>query len=192
MDNTVPRKEDRGIAGFCVLLFLILAIVWFSLGAVLITRHQKYHNVATGKLIGIHVEVERDSHGGRYFHLVEKYNIAEKEFNCSIANLYEGRTEAENDMARHVTEHAQRSLHYHGTTCMTVSDWTFHRIAAVSLFIMASVALSLIACCVPLAVHEYHMEASEHAPVGATNAERGEPVAVQMTELIGCSLSLHT
>jgi hypothetical protein len=54
---------------------------------------------------------------------------------------------------------------------------------------MASVALSLIACCVPLAVHEYHMEASEHAPIGATNAEQGRPVAVQMTELIGCSLT---
>jgi hypothetical protein len=183
MDNTFPRKDDKVFALQCVATLPIVAIVLFSLGAVQFTRHHQYRNVATGNQIGIHVDAGRDGFGKRYYHLVEKYHMPENGFNCSIANLYEGRAEAENDMARHVTGHAQLNLHFHGSNCITVSDWTTHRITAIAMFVIASVALALAACCLPTALHEPFMEAPERAGVDPANAERRRPAAVQMTEL---------
>jgi hypothetical protein len=174
MDEAVARRDGKGFACCCLMVLPVMAIVLFSLGAAQFTHHQQYRNVATGNLIGMHIDSGRDALGSRYFHLVEEYHIAEKDINCSVANHYDGRADAESDMARHVTGHAQLSLHYHGSNCMTSSDWASHRIEAVSTFIIASVVLTLAACVVP------GIQASERTQVEA--AERQRLRTVQLTD----------
>jgi hypothetical protein len=170
----------------------VMAIVLFSLDAVQFTHYQQYRNVAIGNLVGMHVGDGRDAVGNRYFHLVEEYHIAEKEFNCSISNHYDGRAEAENDMARHVTGHAQLSLHFHGSNCMTVSDWASLRIKAVTAFIIASVVLTMAACIVPLIVNAVRRETSQRARVDAANAELQRLGTVQLTERAAPAVALTT
>jgi hypothetical protein len=192
MDNTVARKDGNSSACCCMMVLPVMAIVLFSLGAVQFTHYQQYRNVAIGNLVAMHLDDGRDAVGNRYFHLVEEYHIAEKEFNCSISNHYDGRAEAENDMARHVTGHAQLSLHFHGSNCMTVSDWASLRIKAVSAFIIASVMLTLTACIVPLVVRAVRREASQRARVDAANGELQSLGTVQLTERAAPAVSLTT
>jgi hypothetical protein len=90
MDEAVARRDGKGFACCCMMVLPVMAIVLFSLGAVQFTHHQQYRNVATGNLIGMHIDPGRDALGSRYFHLVEEYHIAEKELTAQYLTTTTG------------------------------------------------------------------------------------------------------
>jgi hypothetical protein len=160
-------------------LMLASTVMLFFAGNGALGDHRHYRNKELGTLLQMHIHAKRDFFGGRWFSLVEDYNVAEHGFNCSISKDYGHRSGAERAMTRHATINATLSLHFHGSSCMKPKEWAVLSAEADAFFTFGSlylvVALVMLAECIAYECECWRIRNHFPAAVPTTEEETKEP-----------------